>query len=424
MWYLCGYNKFMNTDTREQRGLKIAALARIDRDKADGCYLVPSQTNPVSTKYRVDLLPTQPRCSCADWQERQEPCKHIHAVMFMLRRETQNFDGSTTVTETTVSVEQTKERKNCAPESWSAYNAAQVAESREFPGMLNDLCSQLNKATPNTPKRGRPSLPIGDQVYTVIMKAFSTMSARRFIADLDSAVAKGHISKLPHYNSVLGYFDNPDLYPILMDLIHKTSAALASVETDFAVDSTGFTTSKYERWFDIKYNRFTSKQGWVKTHICTGVKTNVVTAVEIHGQHAADSEQLPVLVGKTAERFTMKEVSADKGYTGQDNHNAIAAVGATPFIAFKSNTTGAIGGLFGKMFHYFQFRKEEFLAHYHKRSNVETTVHMVKSKFGDYVRSKTETAQRNEVLAKLVCHNICCLISASYELGIQADLAK
>jgi transposase len=52
------------------------------------------------------------------------------------------------------------------------------------------------------------------------------------------------------------------------------------------------------------------------------------------------------------------------------------------------------------MYHYFEFKNEEFLEHYHKRSNAETTFHMIKSKFGDAVRSKTEVAQVNEVLLK------------------------
>jgi transposase len=117
----------------------------------------------------------------------------------------------------------------------------------------------------------------------------------------------------------------------------------------------------------------------------------------------------------------MAEVSADKGYTGEDTHAAIAKVGATPYIAFKKNATGGIGGFFGKAFHYFQFKRDEFLAHYHKRSNVESTVMMIKTKFGDAVRSKTDTAARNEVLAKVLCHNICCLISAMIELGIEPD---
>jgi hypothetical protein len=47
---------------------------------------------------------------------------------------------------------------------------------------------------------------------------------------------------------------------------------------------------------------------------------------------------------------------------------------------------------------------------------------MIKTKFGDSLRSKTETAGRNEVLAKILCHNICCLISAIYELGIDPEI--
>ena len=43
---------------------------------------------------------------------------------------------------------------------------------------------------------------------------------------------------------------------------------------------------------------------------------------------------------------------------------------------------------------------------------------MVKAKFGTSVRSKTPVAQVNEVLAKILCHNICVLIQSAYELGI------
>src|SRR5688572_5002725 len=84
----------------------------------------------------------------------------------------------------------------------------------------------------------------------------------------------------------------------------------------------------------------------------------------------------------------------------------------------RCHTTGGIGGLFAKAFHYFNACREEFLEHYHKRSNVESTFSMMKAKFGDAVRSKTDIAMKNEVLCKILCHNICCLISAIPELGI------
>jgi hypothetical protein len=44
---------------------------------------------------------------------------------------------------------------------------------------------------------------------------------------------------------------------------------------------------------------------------------------------------------------------------------------------------------------------------------------MIKGEFGERLRSKTKTAQINEVLCKVLCHNICCLISAMYELGLK-----
>lgn len=76
----------------------------------------------------------------------------------------------------------------------------------------------------------------------------------------------------------------------------------------------------------------------MKAHVCCGVKTNVITAVEIYDRNASDSPQLPSLVETTAETFTLKEVSADKGYIAATNLAAIEKFGAVPFIAFKSNS--------------------------------------------------------------------------------------
>jgi len=78
------------------------------------------------------------------------------------------------------------------------------------------------------------------------------------------------------------------------------------------------------------------------------------------------------------------------------------------------------GGTFAKMFHLYSDERDEYARHYHARSNVESTFSMVKAKFGDSLRSKTDTAMANEALCKLLCHNLCCLIMSAYELGIVA----
>ena len=66
----------------------------------------------------------------------------------------------------------------------------------------------------------------------------------------------------------------------------------------------------------------------------------------------------------------------------------------------------------------FMFHREKYLKHYHQRSNVESAVQMVKSKFGNCVFSKSDVAMKNEVVCKFICHNIYCAIHAIYDLGL------
>jgi transposase len=114
------------------------------------------------------------------------------------------------------------------------------------------------------------------------------------------------------------------------------------------------------------------------------------------------------MIEATAKNFRVSEVSADKGYDGRLNTEAVMNMGAIPFIAFKSNATGSVGGAYQRMFHYFMYNREEFLQHYHKRSNVESTFSMMKRKFGDSLRSKTDVAMVNETVCKILCHNLGC----------------
>jgi hypothetical protein len=44
---------------------------------------------------------------------------------------------------------------------------------------------------------------------------------------------------------------------------------------------------------------------------------------------------------------------------------------------------------------------------------------MIKAKFGTSVKAKSPVSQVNEVLCKILCHNICVLIQSIYELGLE-----
>ena len=389
---------------RQQRGLAIAALSKIDRNRLG--YKVPSESG--NGAYVVSLG-DEPFCTCPDFDARQQQCKHIYAVEYVVKRD--KPDGSTEVAESS---------KVAYTQIWPAYNQAQRDEKREFMRLLSDLCGTI----PNLPQIfGRPRLPLSDMIFAAALKVYSTVSGRRFMGDLDTAFEKGYISRLPHYNSVFNYIENPGLTPVLKQLIEASSAPLKAVESSFAVDSSGFSTSRFDRWIDQKYGKAKSKRHWLKVHIMCGVKTNVVTSVEVTASNVNDSPMLAPLVESTSQRFDVAEVSADKAYSSKRNLRLIESLGGTPYIPFKSNTTGKPGhhkpdSLWTQAYHFFMMQRETFLARYHQRSNVETTFSMIKGKFGDGIRSKSDVGQVNEVLLKVLCHNVCVLILAMYEFGL------
>lgn len=331
-----------------------------------------------------------------------------------------------------IGIQETGVRKTY-PQNWRAYNAAQTSEKAQFLKFLHALCSTVESPLQTN---GRPRIPLSDALFSICYKIYSTVSGRRFISDLVEAQVKGYIEKTPHFNSIFNYLENEGLTPVLYDLITKTSLPLAAIEEDFAADSSGFTVSRYAKWVDHKYGGHKQKE-WVKAHLMCGVKTNIVTAVEIGDKNANDSPMLPELVRVTAESFSMREVSADKAYGSLKNYDAINAVGATPYIPFKDyqrakdpdtvrnpSYKAKKNVLWNKMYHLFQFHEDEFKAHYHKRSNVETTFSMIKAKFSSSVKSKTDTAMKNEVLCKIICHNIVVLIHEMHELGIDINFGK
>ena len=231
------------------------------------------------------------------------------------------------------------------------------------------------------------------------------------------------MAKVPSFASVLRYLEKPELTPVLKSLIEQSALPLKAVECDCAVDSSGFATSTYHRWFDHKWGREIKEAQWVKAHLMCGVKTNIVTAVEVTETQSADSPYLAPFTKTTAQQFDVREVSGDKAYLSRNNLRAVQAVGGTAYIPFKTNSVAHNSHhkrdkLWERMFYYYHFNRAAFLEHYHKRSNVETTFSMIKAKFGASVRAKTPVAQINEALTKILCHNICVLIQSVYELGI------
>lgn len=397
---------------RESKALVIAAKSKLSK-KGDK-WIVPSQSG-YKPFYEVDPNPDAPHCDCPDFEKRGERCKHIFAVEIVIERESSTTTTTVGDTTTTTTTETVKIRYK---QMWKEYNSAQTNEKRHFIELLYELCSGIDEPIQTM---GRTRLPLGDMVFAAVFKVYSGMSSRRFMSDLKDAYTRRLITKLPCYNSINNYFTMEELTPVLQYLIVRSAIPLRGIETSFAVDASGFSTCGYVRWFDEKYGKERSQKDWVKAHIMCGTHTNVVTGVEVSGPHDHDTNYFAPLVNETVKRFDVKEVSADKAYSGYDNMRVAERHGAVPYIDFKEGSVGTGKcKIWNKMFHLYQAFRDQFMEHYHRRSNVETTFSMVKAKFGGSIRSKLPVAQTNEILCKFLAHNLCCLIASSYELGLRA----
>lgn len=391
-------------DYRKMRGQLIAQTSRIQKDDK-GNWKVPSQSG--HGVYVVKSNGFGATCNCKDHQDRGCKCKHIWAVELIVTQQIDS-EGNVTITQT---------KRITYKQDWHNYNLAQTKEKELFMKLLADLTEKIQ----NSPYTfGRPTNQLGDTIYSMVFKVYSTFSSRRFTTDMEIAKSQGYLENITPRSSMSDYFNKPELTPLLSDLVTLTALPLKEVEKDYAIDSTGFGTSEFQRWFSFKYGREISSRKWIKCHFVTGTKTNVIPSVKITSEFDNDCPQLKELIEKTKEYFNMEELSGDKAYLSRDNLELLEDNGTKAFIPFKSNSTpNRKGMVWKKLYHFFALHNDEFLSSYHKRSNAESSVSAIKRKFGDAVRSKNWTAQVNEVLCKVIAYNICCVIMETFCLGIE-----
>lgn len=376
-------------------------------------------------KRNHSIAPQKPKSTRKDTSSKklpEGPKEALGGKVASLEAATLNPDGVTAAVDT-VNVKRQTYKQN-----WRPYNWSQTHEKSDFRPMLYELCATIPDCFQETALRGRRCLPPGDQIYAATYKVYCAASGRRSDTDLREAHATGFLTKHPSYNSIFRYLQSEEMTPYLHQLISMSALPLKAIESKFAVDSTGFSTSQFLRWSESKNCTKEERRQWRKAHIMCGVKTNIITAVEITDGYSNDYHHLKPLVNHTAKSgFIMKEISADKAYLGGENLLTALRHGAIPFIPFKKNSVSQ-GGTYGpkskiwtRMFNFYTYHQEEFKAHYHLRSNAETTFHMIKSKFRARLRSKTYTAQTNELLCKILCHNICVVNQSVHELGIETE---
>lgn len=309
-------------------------------------------------------------------------------------------------------------------QEWAKYNLAKTNEKRLFIEMLHDL-SKLIKEPEY--KFGRPPVPIKDLFFCAGLKLYSNYSGRKAVSDYQLSLKSGYITKAPHFNTLKDFFNCDATYDLLQRMLVVSALPLKKLEDHYSLDSSGFGSYSRERWNRIKWTNKQNHRNYLKGHILIGTKTNIICECEVTPGNFSDVRQAPNIIMNASKNFKMKEFSADKAYSSKLVFRILHSIGSLPYIPFKNNTKGVTEDspqIWNEMFLKFRDHQKEWGESYHKRSNVETTFAMVKRRFGEILLSKNYAAQRNELMMKFICHNICCLIQEIYERGIKVDFNK
>ena len=302
-----------------------------------------------------------------------------------------------------------KKRKRW-PRDEKLYNKIQESEFKHFFEFVRFISMKVCKG------KMRNNL-----VCLLIWHKFPNLSTRRARSFLLSLREFNLINvKIPCFKTLSNYRENNSLQIVLDELIEESSKPLSTIEHDFATDATGIKTKLFSSWYSIRCQKEIKKRDHLTIHITTGVKSNIVTALNVEIKSGSDNKILREHVDKTVKNFKIKEWSGDGKYWCKDNCKKICEVGAKPYFKVWKNWAGKSRGCMPWKLMNLESKEnpEEYGKHYHKRSNVESTNMSKKMLHGDKVYSKHDSSRLNEEAQRWINHNQSVLNRAKHQWDI------
>jgi hypothetical protein len=276
----------------------------------------------------------------------------------------------------------------------------------------------------------RPPACVGDLLFCAGMQAYENTSSRFAISAPANWETGGFLQRPAPSPKTLGmYMVTDDMTQVLRRAIAQTGAAVAHIERRFGIDSAFFRTPNSEvhrRRGDLAIREVNAQLQW-----CVGLKTLVAVSAFLAPEHDSDQNWfIPTLEPLT--NYIVESVHADSGYSKRDHYDWVrnnlggGKQPAMAWIDFKDDKRRKIDPMFP---HYSQMLKiylnDDTLWHkeYHQRSLVEVAHHILKARFKRRLRSRLEIPLENELLALVLVHNLCRLIVAHHQFGLEIPFA-
>lgn len=171
--------------------------------------------------------------------------------------------------------------------------ARRIAAARATPTRLPQLGAQLCRLIlPPTieRRRGGQALPLSDQLFSILMKAYNSCSYEELVGQLHLYKESGYARHVPSRNSLVNYQHSSAVNAALKDLLARSALPVRDIETMIAIDGTGFGTCATANPRDEQYRGITQRatNKFMKATASVGCATNMVAAVAFCTEQGAE----------------------------------------------------------------------------------------------------------------------------------------
>lgn len=153
---------------------------------------------------------------------------------------------------------------------WVKYNEAEAREHQHvIKVLLSEPCevgaARMNEGSidtdsiPQKTGRGEPKLKNEDILCCAILKVYSNRASRYSAGLMEMVESMSIIDRAPHFNAVSKFLNRKDETIHLRDTLRLSALPLSSLETKFAIDSSGFRTTAYNSWMPEKHHVMVKK---------------------------------------------------------------------------------------------------------------------------------------------------------------------
>lgn len=393
-----------HTERNARRILKMGGVTK-NNSVMFGVATWHKPSSPVLVSWESDRL----ACRNCSGRSHLDPCGHILAVMIWLQEERQRA--------------RTPARRLEAHErNWRAINQYRKTAKYLFPRILSGALLTVSNAAAPQARRGRRRKPLRSMLFATLMRT----AMDEDLGDAHSTLQEPRYQRYnPHgsyMNAPSRLLNQPWLEPILHELLMATAQPVQHIETEFAIDGTGFSCNTFSPVLEAKngIQRRRQHEFYMAIQV-TGTATNIVPAVSIFKGFTAEGRHLLPLYERVRKRFPrIAKWTADAAYHSRANYLPQDRDGVETWIVSPSNRRGTAKGspAYRAKTRMFTMDPANFFRSYAGHQNVEATNHMVQARLGWVLRSRNHTARINETLCKYIVHNLHVLLQENARSGL------